>query len=198
MPKRQWFVREKKIYNHRNPHAAGSCLFRTFLDCICDSFSFFFNFVGPASQKVISKSLVSNCIQRDHRDVPPTQQKKTILDFFFLIPSNNCVFYYLSIFFIFSRPTIVCFLVLHFFWCNKIVVFFFFPVTTTMARRAVKDSTIRGYNIPRSAVICGNLYTLHKDPNVWEEPEEFRPSRFLDDKLNLVNTEKMHPFGIGR
>ncbi len=73
-----------------------------------------------------------------------------------------------------------------------------FLVPTGAIRNPVKDTTFRGYNIPRSAKIYANLHRLNKDPKIWEEPEEFRPSRFLDEKLNLVNTEKMHPFGFGK
>ncbi len=67
-----------------------------------------------------------------------------------------------------------------------------------MIKNPVKNTTFRGYNIPRSAKIYANLHRLNKDPRIWEEPEEFRPSHFLDEKLNLINTEKVHVFGFGK
>jgi len=35
------------------------------------------------------------------------------------------------------------------------------------------------------------------DPKVWEEPEQFRPQRFLDDFGNVVGNERIMPFSIG-
>ncbi len=63
---------------------------------------------------------------------------------------------------------------------------------------ATKDANFRGYNIPKATVVYMNLHRLHKDPKIWNEPNKFRPGRFLDGNLNLVNTEKVHPFGVGK
>jgi len=35
------------------------------------------------------------------------------------------------------------------------------------------------------------------DPNVWEEPEQFRPERFLDEFGKVVGKERIMPFSIG-
>ncbi len=67
----------------------------------------------------------------------------------------------------------------------------------TVPRNPTKDTTFRGYNIPKTASIVGNLHRLHKDPKSFPKPDKFNPGHFLDKKLNLVNTGKVHPFGIG-
>lgn len=35
------------------------------------------------------------------------------------------------------------------------------------------------------------------NPDVWENPNEFMPERFLNERREIVNTEKMFPFGQG-
>lgn len=56
----------------------------------------------------------------------------------------------------------------------------------------------RGYTIPKGTVIIPNLWSVHRDPTVWEEPDDFNPSRFLDDQGNLLRKECFIPFGIGK
>jgi len=42
-----------------------------------------------------------------------------------------------------------------------------------------------------------NIYSIHRNPEVWENPEIFNPGRFLDKAGNVVNTHKIIPFGFG-
>ncbi|GFV68980.1 cytochrome P450 2F3 [Trichonephila clavipes] len=72
------------------------------------------------------------------------------------------------------------------------------PLSTT--RRANQDIHINGYVIPKGSEITANLWALHYDPAYWDEPEEFRPERFLTDggtKL-IKNPPSYAPFSIGR
>ncbi|XP_035220743.1 cytochrome P450 2U1-like, partial [Stegodyphus dumicola] len=72
------------------------------------------------------------------------------------------------------------------------------PLSTT--RSANQDFQIRGLIIPKGAEIVANLWALHNDPNYWEEPEKFKPERFLaDDNTTLIKQPKSYaPFSIGR
>lgn len=36
------------------------------------------------------------------------------------------------------------------------------------------------------------------DPKLWDKPEEFNPSRFLDSEGNVKKPEYFMPFGVGR
>ena len=39
---------------------------------------------------------------------------------------------------------------------------------------------------------------MHIDPKLWDNPEEFRPERFLDDSGQLRQLEHYMPFGLGK
>ena len=41
------------------------------------------------------------------------------------------------------------------------------------------------------------MWALHNDPNVWEEPDQFRPERFLDTDEKFVLSNQVIPFSLG-
>lgn len=55
-----------------------------------------------------------------------------------------------------------------------------------------------GYTIPKGTVVIPNLWSVHRDPTVWDEPDNFIPARFLDQDGKLLRKECFMPFGIGR
>ena len=44
-----------------------------------------------------------------------------------------------------------------------------------------------------------NLYSAHMDPEDWQQPEQFRPERFLDQAGNVINAvrDQVIPFSLG-
>ncbi|XP_030643825.1 cytochrome P450 2U1 [Chanos chanos] len=71
-------------------------------------------------------------------------------------------------------------------------------VPLAIPHMASETTVFRGYTIPKGTVIIPNLWSVHRDPTVWENPDDFNPDRFLDDKGNLLRRECFIPFGIGR
>ena len=43
-----------------------------------------------------------------------------------------------------------------------------------------------------------NLYAIHRSKDVWEDPDEFRPERFLNESHEVINADKIIPFGYGK
>ncbi|KAK1552245.1 hypothetical protein Q3G72_013105 [Acer saccharum] len=70
------------------------------------------------------------------------------------------------------------------------------PVTTRECRQ---NCRIKGFDIPEKTAVSINLYAIMRDPDAWDNPEEFRPERFLipsrDQEQKLFN---FVPFGAGR
>lgn len=78
-----------------------------------------------------------------------------------------------------------------------------FPVLIRLFRRGCK---VKGFYIPKSTLLVVNSYAVMRDPNVWEDPDEFKPERFLgrssrsgqvEDEVR-ENVLKYLPFGGGR
>lgn len=47
-------------------------------------------------------------------------------------------------------------------------------------------------------MIVPNLWSVHRDPDIWEKPDEFQPSRFLDENGQIIKKEAFIPFGMGK
>ncbi|KAJ4848521.1 hypothetical protein Tsubulata_014453 [Turnera subulata] len=58
--------------------------------------------------------------------------------------------------------------------------------------------TVGGYDIPAGTVVMANLWALHRNPTVWEDPDEFKPERFEEAALDGHKCSKFAPFGMGR
>ncbi|XP_070567858.1 cytochrome P450 2U1-like [Ptychodera flava] len=64
-------------------------------------------------------------------------------------------------------------------------------------RLMMDDAEFYGYNIPKGAIIMPNFWAVHMNEEIWEHPEKFDPTRFLDDSGRLVNSERLMPFSVG-
>lgn len=56
-----------------------------------------------------------------------------------------------------------------------------------------------GFDVPEGYYVFVNIWSLHHDPQQWDEPEQFRPERFLDEEGCLKpEPESWMPFSCGR
>ncbi|KAL7160309.1 hypothetical protein ABFS83_01G085400 [Erythranthe nasuta] len=59
--------------------------------------------------------------------------------------------------------------------------------------------TVAGYTVPKGARIFVNVWAIHRDPSVWENPLDFRPERFSEGKWDYSGNDFSYfPFGSGR
>ncbi|KAL0331406.1 UNVERIFIED_CONTAM: Flavonoid 3'-monooxygenase [Sesamum angustifolium] len=59
--------------------------------------------------------------------------------------------------------------------------------------------TVARYMIPKGARVFVNVWAIHRDPSIWENPMEFCPERFSDSKWDYSGNDfKYFPFGSGR
>ncbi|EXC07353.1 Cytochrome P450 82A3 [Morus notabilis] len=65
----------------------------------------------------------------------------------------------------------------------------------------LKDCTIGGYHIHKGTRLLTNLWKIQTDPNLWPDPLDFKPERFLTTNKD-VDVRGQHfeliPFGTGR
>lgn len=74
-------------------------------------------------------------------------------------------------------------------------------MVTHAAANANNSTSLAGYHIPKETLVIFNYFQVHHDEREWEDPEIFKPERFLDSGGEFVGWNKLHafiPFGIGR
>ncbi|KAK7389249.1 hypothetical protein VNO78_24087 [Psophocarpus tetragonolobus] len=74
------------------------------------------------------------------------------------------------------------------------------PVLPLLVPHCPSETTIvGGYTIPKGSRVFVNVWAIHRDPSIWENPLEFDPARFLGSKWDFSGNDFSYfPFGSGR
>ncbi|KAK3911093.1 Cytochrome P450 306a1 [Frankliniella fusca] len=61
-----------------------------------------------------------------------------------------------------------------------------------------EDTTLGGYKIPKGTMLVPLQWAIHMDPERWDQPDEFRPERFLAEDEALLRPDGFIPFQTGK
>ena len=57
-----------------------------------------------------------------------------------------------------------------------------YPPAHEIRRQPVEDVEIGGYEVPEGSLVILPTWVLHRDERFWDDPEQFRPERFLGEQ----------------
>jgi cytochrome P450 len=72
-----------------------------------------------------------------------------------------------------------------------------YPPAYMMARANITPVTVGDYEIPAGTTILSSQWVTHRDSRYFEEPEAFRPERWLDGLEERLAGGTYYPFGDG-
>jgi cytochrome P450 len=71
-----------------------------------------------------------------------------------------------------------------------------YPPAWLIQRRLVQDRVMHGYRVPKGATLFMPTWVVHRDPELWPDPERFLPERWLADPGDR-HRYAYFPFGGG-
>ncbi|KAK1272996.1 Cytochrome P450 71A1 [Acorus gramineus] len=73
------------------------------------------------------------------------------------------------------------------------------PLPLLVPHESIKEATIKGYRVPEKTMVIVNAWAIGRETKSWENPEEFRPERFLNSSIDFKGNDfQLIPFGSGR
>ena len=69
---------------------------------------------------------------------------------------------------------------------------------TGLMHKTVCDVQLAGFELPHNTLVLSNLSACHRDPKLWEKPEQFYPEHFLDNGALVENKPGFLPYGVGK
>lgn len=71
------------------------------------------------------------------------------------------------------------------------------PVVPFISRKIEEDVKIDEYLIPRDTTISLSIWSLHRDPRYFPDPEKFNPDNFLPERVQTRHPYAFIPFSAG-
>ncbi|XP_022083237.1 cytochrome P450 2J1-like [Acanthaster planci] len=67
-----------------------------------------------------------------------------------------------------------------------------------LPHKAAEDTTLAGYTVPKGSLVVANHWALNIDPELFPDPWDFNPERFLNEDGEVTKPEELIPFSTGR
>ncbi|XP_051941158.1 cytochrome P450 3A40 [Hippocampus zosterae] len=72
-----------------------------------------------------------------------------------------------------------------------------YPIVQRLERVAKAGIEINGVVIPKDMAVVVPTWPLHRDPDLWPQPEKFQPERFSKENKDSIDPYVYLPFGAG-
>jgi cytochrome P450 len=72
-----------------------------------------------------------------------------------------------------------------------------YPPAWSVGRESLVDVEIGGYRLPKGSTFFMSQWVMHRDPKLFEDPEQFRPGRWAGDAQRRLPRFAYFPFGGG-
>jgi cytochrome P450 len=72
-----------------------------------------------------------------------------------------------------------------------------YPPAWLIMRESLEDDKVGEYRIPKGYVVMIPVFSIHRDPRLWEEPDAFKPERFSKENAKSQHRFAYFPFGGG-
>lgn len=73
-----------------------------------------------------------------------------------------------------------------------------YPAVPLLVPHEGSDCVVGEFDVPRHTMVVINAWAIHRDPEIWEDPDKFKPERFQGWSAEGAEIYKLIPFGGGR